>query len=385
MANPLASTVFVTGAKDKLATLDVYKASNKGNAAQVITAVQSIIKKSNLDLGSILGKVPGKTDLFSSALGKLAPDADAIKSRLLGEAHAVKGSFNALSSDLQAKFTGALSGVAGKASDKLSIDLGGKKLDLGGGAFADVSKYGKLVNDFTGKSAMSLVDKTAIGSFTASLVAQGSSLGIPNSFSALTEGIADVTILNQVVKDAVPKLSALGDIGGLKDMSLNPMVKSTLSILFPDFGNKIAQSYTALTSENPAMRKQSWNNLLTMMNNVDSTWDQYTRLKSSEKCVNLLSFLGASEDFKTLIRAGVALKEENEEKRRWKDCYALSTVYRQTTVEDELRRAFPNLILEATMMQYGSSGGSDTRKTNAGLLDPRALSTARKLVNSLAG
>ena len=37
------------------------------------------------------------------------------------------------------------------------------------------------------------------------------------------------------------------------------------------------------------------------------------------------------------------------------------------------------------MVQYGTGYGTSTRKADNGLLDPRALSAAKKLVTALAG
>lgn len=387
MSNPLASTIFTTGAKDNLATVDVYK-KTLGNKA-VITAVQSLAKKADFSetTQNLLGKVLGgsKTDLFSAVLKTTKFDTEGLKTRLLGDLQGVKGSFNSLSTKIQDKFTSTFSSSVGKASDQMSVGFGGTNISLTGSSFADVDAYKNLVNDFTEQDSLSLVDKTAIGSFTGSLVAQASSFGIPNAFSTLTSGITDVNVLNQTLKTSVDTLASNADISGLMDISSNSKVSSTLGILFPDFGKTVASKYSSLTSGSSGSKKQSWNNMLTLFNNVNSEWDTFKRMSGSQKGVNILNLLGASNDFKVLIKAGISAYEENEERRKWKDCYALAQFYRQTTVEAEIKRHFPTLALEATMNASRMTYGTSTQKKDSGILSPTAMKTAKKIIDVLTG
>jgi hypothetical protein len=388
MPTSLASTVFNTGAKDKLAALDVYNAKGQGSA--VINSIQSLAKSAGLNLGGLLSKAAGANSLFSSINGKLSLSASALTDRLMGSAGSMRSDFTALSNDVKTKFTSAFAAQTGMAKDKLSLaygEAGQFSCKIDAAAYENITAFSGLVNNHLGTNDFSVIDKTALGSLNASIISQGASLGIPNMFSAVTSAIEDVTVLNATVKESVPSLAAQGDIASLLDISTNDKVKSTIGILFPDFGRNIATNYSVLTSENPTQRESSWTNLITLFTNVDSNWDQFNRRNGGEVGVSILSLLGASNDFKVLVQAGLTAYnlhvEANREDRRF--AYALSTVYRQTTVAEELKRFFPRLVLEATMTKYGSPYGNALNSHNNKPIDPRVIGLAGKLLAGVMG
>jgi hypothetical protein len=363
MANKLVSSLFATGPKDNLAALDVYKATGRRN----INSIQELSQQAGVNLTSIIGQRTGGNKALAGLLTKVAGnvkvDTSMLRDRITSGVAGVKGTFQDLSENAKNSLTGGLDGLKGT----MQVSMGGVTSTIPSSQFQDVSSFGNFINDYTQSSSFNLSDRDGLASVISGSIGQASSFGIPNAFSTLTDGIEDQVVMCKVVNQTVPSLVKNQDIDTLFDMS-NSRAGKTMSAVFPNFAGDISRSFRFPTNQGPARKADAFSKLVGTLTNVNPRWNQSPRQKGNDIALNLLTLLGASDDFKLAVQVGIALMPDRDAQKN----YALANVYRPTTVEAEIRKYFPRVVL-----QTPSNAITANKKKP---LDPRLLRRGANVV-----
>lgn len=365
MANKLVQSLFSTGPKDSLAAADVYKANGSRN----INSVQELSNQAGVNLTSILGQKTGNNQALTGLLVKIAGnvkvDTSILRDRIQGGMSSVKGSFSDLSDSTKSLMTSSL----GDGTGSFQVKMGDKIGVVDSTQYSDINSFGSFINDYTGTTDFSVLDQDATASLISGSVVQASNFGIPNAYSSLTNGIEDDGVMCRVVNQTVPSLVANGDIDTLHDMSSSRSGKA-MGAIFPNFAGDFARSFQYPMNRGQT-KADAFSKLIGTLTNVNPTWNQTPRQKGGDIALNLLTLLGASPDFKAAVAIGISVIPDNDPMKN----YALASVYQPTTVEAEVRRWFPRVVL----MTPSTATTGDRNKP----IDPRVLKTLGKVGGQL--
>ncbi len=378
----LTKGTFEGGADDSVATADIYSLTSAvgGATDAVITSIQELelgIDEKIFDMKLAAGEV---ADFLSAQkdelLGEIQVNKDLLTERLLGANSEFKGAYNELNATLK---KGAMLKTAAQAkASKLLCTINDTKSFVDSAKIKDVRALGNFVNKYTGTKIFSGQDSGAISGMLGSVITTASDLGISGAFKSIAETVNDNGILGRVTRAVLPIALRNSDTKMLRDIS-SSMAGKLINVFSPGFTQNFAKGFTYRGDR--AKTLTSFEDMFHAFENVDSAWDILER-GDGGSAINLLSLMGGSRDFQNLVMTGVKYwTTENSNGRpspvRVQPVYGLSTVYREVSVGDAIKRDFPKVAL---LSQYndklpkrnGNPAGT-RNSTNTSLLDPRLL------------
>lgn len=356
---PLATGTFTAGPQDDIAAVDVYELVTT-SGKQMITSIQELANKSaEFEFFTDALKSDELGDFLKKIDGKIALDTGGLTDRLLEASSSFKNAYRDLSDKVRSGAAGLLGGDKAKS---LMCTINDVKSKVDSANIKDIKQLGGFINSFTGSNIFSGKDNSALGNLLGSVVGQASSLGLKDAFTAVTSTITDYPLLTKVVKATLPLALKSGDLRLLREMSNSPAAK-LINIFSPGFTNTISKTFT-FPSGNRRNSINSFDDFFTAVGNIDDQWDTLFR-DGDDTGVNLLSLLGGSRDFQSLIVSGVGWYADSSTKKQ--KSYALASVYKQTSVYAEIRKHFP----QTTLMSVGpvTAKAAETSK----VYDPRVL------------
>lgn len=376
MSNPLANTVFSTGAKDSLATADIYNVKNKN----VINSIQTISQKLGIDVSSLLNF--GKADfsnILSLATGGVKIDTNALTARLLGTSSSLVNSFRTLESDAKNQILGTL---PNNSFDQIAVEIGEVQSICKASDFSNLNSLGTFVNSYTKTSLYNPIDNDAISSLLSGVMKQGAALGINGLYSNLTSGITDNKLLSKIVSKSLPGFVKGGDLHSVSSIA-DGIFGHSLDFIYPNLANDLAKAYGFKGIMNVLDPRADYHSVLNILFKTNSQWDVFIRengysgdeMFSIENCVSIVKIQNASKDFQQLLLSGI--KTESEGHRR--KMYALTQNYKKTDMVSEIKRCFP-MVAISNDKNYPLNTVQKKNKT----VDPRVLLniTAKALTNT---
>ena len=377
--NPLASTTFSAGPSDTLSSIDVYA----NNGQQVINSIQD--KKTSglgFSFSSLLanggkGAIGSAGSLLKSTkTGGITLNTQSVTNRLLMSTPALASSLRNMSASAQSTITGTF-----RDSGVTNFNMGTDSFKIPSASIGDVSAFGDYatnVNAYSmGLSApetgvCSMYDLDSHASMIAGGVVQGSNLGIPKSYSFLTNVGASVsnnsTLLTKVASSCIPILAKNGDLGNLASLAQGPGGQ-VMGAVLPNYASVLKQTYSYNNyGRNTGAPLNDYTNLVSIFTGADPKWNVIDRIgdatgETGTKTFNILKILGGSREFQQLIAIGVKSLVEGDDNKY----QGLAGILGKTTVDQELRRSFPKLWQD-------SYNQPQIKKTNQAI-DPRLLGT----------
>lgn len=370
MANQLASTVFSAGAKDNLATADVYKV----DSTTVINSIQSISQKLGTDISGLLGGLKNYNlgKLLSVTKTGLKVDQTAIADRLLGMSSSINASFKSLSADAKNSLLTSVPSIG-----KIDVQIGDVKSTLDSYNYKQLAGLGKFVNEYTKTTLVSIVDNDATAALVGAVVQQGAALGVNGLLPGLSTTITNNKILARVINKSLPDLVKTSDLHSLSHLADSVFGKS-MDFVYPNFASDLAKAFGFKSINDVIDPLADYHTVLSILSKTNANWDVYIHDADPPETsnVSLLKILGASKDFQQLILSGVRSEPDFDRRHN----YALIQNYKKTTVEDDIARFFPQVALPS------KNSNNDTSVTkNNRTVDARALAKiGEKLLVSLA-
>lgn len=356
-ALPLVPTVFATGAKDIVAAADAYASKLTSNP---INSIQSLSQKIGFDVGSILGNAQNAMALGSvlkmAMGGKIDFDKNVLTARLLATSSKVLSSYRSLSDGVKGDMASMLS-----AGEALTANINGISCMVDSAKIDSLKGLGNFLSDYTGnKNLFSLEDTGALGGMIGGLVSEASNLGITNVYTTLTAGIEDLSVLTKTAQNAIPKLLANGDLNTIFEISGSSIGKN-LGPLFPMLSKDLGAAFGLKLNPGTKDSLADFNKYLGTMDNIFKDWDKFTG-NGDDLGVNILRMMGSSKSFQDMIIDGVrGLDDDRDRKKN----YLLHGLYKETTVEAEIKRFFPKTAL------ISKSSPKAIKKKNS--VDPRTI------------
>lgn len=370
MANTLASPVFSAGAKDNLATADVYKV----DSTTVINSIQSITQKLGADFTGLFG------GLKNYNLGKLLSvtktgfklDQAALTDRLLGMSSSINASFKSLSTDAKSSLLANLPQIG-----KIDVQIGGIKSALNSYNYKEVAALGKFVNEYAKTTVVSIVDSDATAGLISAVVKQGTALGVSGLIPSLSSSIPNNKVLARVINKSLPDLVKSGDLHSISHLADSVFGKS-MDFVYPNFASDLAKAFGFKSINDAIDPLADYHMVLSILSKANANWDVYIHDADPPETsnVSLVKILGASKDFQQLILTGIRSEPDFDRKLN----YALIQNYKKTTVEDDIARYFPQVALPS---KNSINDTSVTKKNRT--VDARALTRiGEKVLVSLA-
>jgi hypothetical protein len=366
-SQPLVKTVFSTGAKDDLAAIDTYK-SKPGE--KTVNSIQSLSNTSEFDVSSVIGNSSSKPELGTAIKvisgEKLEVDKDVLTQRLLATNSKTNSSFRTLGNDAKGNMFGSMN-----MNEKLEVDISGVKSKVDSANIQDLTGLGSFLADYTGdKNVCKIDDFDAVGGVVGGLVGESSDLGMSGVWTKLTSGIQEIPVLTRAAQKSLPKLLSNGDLDSIFEISSSPVGKS-MGMLYPNLGQDLSKAYGTKMSRDSRNKVGIFNKYLATMDNAFKDWDKFSSNGDSAG-INILRLLGSSAAFQDLIIDGVKFLLDDDPRKN----YLLHGLYKETTVEAEVKRFFPRVVL------ISQSSPKSVKKTNT--IDPRTLLKIVSVVGILA-
>ena len=365
-SQPLAKTVFSTGAKDDLAAIDTYK-SKPGSTP--VNSIQSVSTTSQFDVSSVIGN-NGTNDQLGSTIKvisgeKLEVDKDILTQRLLATNSRSSSSFRTLGGSAKDNMLNSLN-----MNEKVDVDINGVKSKVDSANIQDLTGLGTFLGDYTGdKNVCKIEDYDSVGGVVGGLVTESSDLGMSGVWTKLTSTITQVPVLIRAAQKSLPKLLANGDLDSVLEISSSPVGKS-MGVLYPNLGQDLSRAYGTRNTRDSRNKVGTLNKYLTTMDNVFKDWDKFSSNGDSTG-INILRLLGSSTAFQDLVLDAIKFLTDDDPRKH----YLLHGLYKETTVEAEVKRFFPRVALISV------STPKSIKKTNT--IDPRTLLKLTSMVGVL--
>jgi hypothetical protein len=197
MSSLLSTPVFVSGADDQLATVDLYKANGK-----LINDIRDISEAFKSD--SVASLVGGNTLLdsekidiiksFDQATSGIVMDTDSLVKGLIATNSGMVSALRSLPSTMQGELTKV------KGLMDIAGTFNGIKAQITKANLSTINGLGKLINGISGANLpFNFTDKQGLAQFSASLIIQATKVGIPGVFKAFVGQITDKKILRGIV------------------------------------------------------------------------------------------------------------------------------------------------------------------------------------------
>ena len=308
MPNALASSVFLTGAKDKLATADVYTLAtdNPINSIQAITiATNPVLAVGLTGSKGVSSLLSGLLSTAKSAVPGLNLTSAAARVSIslpsLGSAMNLlsSGAQNSILSGVGSTVGGAISSVSGavgavtSAASSVTAIVNGVSQAVTG-AISDVAAIGSLISGNACNDTFALKDTAATVGALSGVIGVAMNAGIPNAFKALTCGVSDTTTMNGVIGNLLPSAISSGDLGTLTAMatSASPGLMTSLN---PNVLGDFSACY-AVPSGNNVATLTNGATIATTFDTISPGWDTTTDLTNGTS-FDVTAIQSASPDF----------------------------------------------------------------------------------------
>lgn len=401
MSNNLVKTIFESGPDDELSTIDVY---GKAKSSGPIGRAQSKNKEASQLAGGGFGMegikdaldfldslnaqlsnaISGSMNALSNALSMLERLASRATSLLTSGPKALLANLKYIIARVMnaaSRFKNAIRNIPKQLNDRINnsmrlqsdifVFINGVRTRINNTAMDDISSIGQLINDIRGirfgpdnNSAFSTQDDDALGAILGNIIGRASELGIDNAFSAITQNISDVDLLNNVTRIALDSVVNNGDIPQLMDIANSNAGPYILNIK-PNILNLIVDNYkTPNQVEKKKKEKYSLLKLLELMDKIKPGWDKYN-INDDSQHANILELQAGNEDFrKLLIDEAYTLPDERKP-------FVLAAFVPPMQTNAWLYRQFQQISLRST---------KETIKINDGVTMVNTVSTALKQI-----
>ena len=300
MSLQLSPTTFATGIKDKLAPVDVYTQKSAKNP------VDDIALDVNVDPTTLQGLMGGNLALpvsliasYSKAKG-ISISTSALLTGLIGSNPALVSAMGSLN-----KMT-ATAVLTATGNANITATIGGVAAKVNTSDLSNLTGVAALIGGISGTAyPISFTDNTGLTNLSVNLLVQANSLGIPNAYTQIANGLlGNPVLLQNVTKAILPSVIQTSNTNMLNNIAHGPAV-ATVQANNPAFISNYAASYTlppnAPQSQLPSIGKQ----ITTAFTAINPNWNKSTT--NLGIVINNNSVLsGASPDFTTLMSAAQA-------------------------------------------------------------------------------
>lgn len=274
MSALLSLPVFVSGPDDKVATVDLYKAS--GKLINELRDISDQFKATTLDAlkggNTLLDSVKStlEKDFSAGELG-IKLDTDSLIKGLISINPGMVSALRSLPATLQGELTKVqgMSDIAGT--------LGGIVSQISKANLSTVNGIVTMINGISGANLpFNFTDKNGLAQLAISLVIQASKLGIKGALKPFLDFITDKGILKRIVLGIIAQAIPNNLTDLLKDLA-NSNMSRALSKSTAGLALQILQNYHSNPKSGVSERYEKYITTIEALLALNNNWDRYNR------------------------------------------------------------------------------------------------------------
>lgn len=335
----LSPTTFRTGINDNLATLDIY---NKNNT-NIVNSIQSIGRLYDVDLTNVM-RGGALISRHFPIINKIGGEANQLVSvntnNLIARISSISKNISSSVSSMGSGFLDSVKNSGAMQSVYTVVD--GIRSEVTKVDLSSLKPIVKTIQEVAGDPAlMGLVDRGSESALYIGLISEASRHGIPNSFSSVVGGISDLSVRNNVIQNVLPYTVTNSDVRMLQSIAMNDtssmsflgkisVLRDFISRYRSGFGYNKNESYT------------EFSDMYSTFNAIHPDWNKktITNAGADTTILDLSKITAGSADFKESLENYFKINENDTDL-----LMILGSVFKKTTVEDELKKMLPLLVL----------------------------------------
>lgn len=308
----LAKTTYFTGITDALATVDAYAtktasipggSGNNPSAFVAGTAMAGFTGNIKDAAATIAAGSKAILAGYSAAKG-LIVNAEALKKNILSIIPNAQAALAAMPAAL-AKNLLAASGLSQIQATIAGVTKMINKADL-----SSLTGISSLIAGVSGAAfPIVLKDLSGLAAIGTNVLKQAAALGIPKAYTQFASGmLGNLKMLNQITRNIIPSVIAASNVGMLSEIAHGPVGKM-LNNTIPNVVSSFMKVFKLPANSKPAQLLGLGNQLMKSFNQINSMWNK--TVPSNSRSTNRIAaptrfnanpILGASADFKKLVK-----------------------------------------------------------------------------------
>ncbi len=308
----LAKTTFATAADENLVAVDAYavksaqKIQNNRRDPLDQMSVQGLLGLNGGNLSANLQLITKK------GLG-IQVNAQGLLQGIMGSNPALKAAYSSASDAVKSGISYVQGGIAqaqGMVSGAISqvqATINGVTSSIAGANLSDLKSVAGMIGGLAGgQYGVTLTDITGLSNVSASLIIQGSSMGLPDVYTTISVGLNNNKVMNKATSMLAPYIIN-NSASGLLGQVANSPYRGQLTAQRPNFVKQYSQNYRKQPGANQAGYRQTLGGLSSSFTKVDTSWKKSKAFGGpSAGTLNLNSAWQVSDDFDDLLKANAA-------------------------------------------------------------------------------
>lgn len=293
MSSLLSTPVFVAGPDDKVATVDLYKASGKlvneirDISDQFKATTVEALKGGNTLLDSV--KLSLVKDFDTGKLG-IKLDTDSLIKGLVSVNPGMVSALRSLPNALQTELTKV------KGFSQIAGTLGGITSQISQANLSTVNGLATMINGISGANLpFNFTDKNGLAQLSASLIIQSTKVGIKGALKPFIDNITDKRVLRGIVAGVASQAISNNMTDLLKEVADSPLGRTMVKTV-GGVSLQILQGYANEYRPSIDRRYTKYSNTALALTAFNIAWKEYRR--GSTVAVEGASFQKASDAFK---------------------------------------------------------------------------------------
>lgn len=357
LSKKLVSTLFSTGPKDDLTTVDVYGVMSKAlipsiNGKLNLQIGQNLMQQLGIPgdpkdslkqllgggggLGSLVNGLTSSGNPIAEALKKVESgwgiDKEGLTNRVIDALGGKSGLVNGLSDGLKTALTSTV-GLNGSLGNQITAVVNNVTQKVNVSSLTDARDLLALVGEVTGSPELSqFFDDGAETTLLSGLFGEAIAQGMPNAVEALITNARDSDIVKKALQQNIGTALVSGNLdtvnllaGALK---AGPILKEV-----PDAPSVVLSAYKAPKGTTQAAYTQERDKLLTALTGLDPNWGKSDRGGSTT--VDLAAFTSLSKDSERAL----ATSSEHAV------VLELAKTYRSTSFRSQIKKQYPRAAI----------------------------------------
>ena len=274
MSALLSLPVFVSGPDDKVATVDLYKAS--GKLINELRDISDQFKATTLDAlkggNTLLDSVKStlEKDFSAGELG-IKLDTDSLIKGLISINPGMVSALRSLPTTLQGELTKV------KGFSEIAGTLGGIVSQVSKANLSTVNGIVTMINGISGANLpFNFTDKNGLAQLAISLVIQASKIGIKGVLKPFLDFITDKNILKRIVLGVIAQAIPNNLTDLLRDLATSNMSRA-LSKSTSGLALQILQNYFSNPKSSISQRYDKYDTTIQTLEALNNSWNEFVR------------------------------------------------------------------------------------------------------------
>lgn len=301
MGTKFAPTTFATSAEETLIAVDAYAVDS---ASQIQNSLPDALNVLNIQ--GLAGLRGGNMSAGLSLLTKkgvgLQFNADSLLKGIIGSNPALNSAMSQLTGTPRSNILN----VGGYS--QVTATINGIKANIANADLSSLVSVGNLIGGLSvgGQFPIQFTDVRGLSSLTTNIVAQATSMGIPDAYNSVSQGLTaagNSAIMRTVTRDLAPIIINRSNTNLLSNVANGPY-RDQLQSSRPTFIRDFSGAYREPTPTKASSYRPTLTNINQSFTQINPTWKNSRSLGGpTQRTLNLSRAYDVSGDFDSMLRA----------------------------------------------------------------------------------